>query len=132
MKLLLDTHTFLWFAGRQQYVNLPQATSEILEDSTNSLILSYASVWELSIKASIGKLKLTESAANLVRFQQARTRLQLLPLELDHFEFLERLPVHHKDPFDRLLIAQAQAENLTIVGVDTAFDLYDVKRLWLT
>lgn len=132
MRLLLDTHTFLWFAGRQQYVNLPPATSEILEDNTNLLFLSYASVWELSIKASIGKLQLTESVADLVRFQQARTRLQLLPLELDHLELFERLPFHHKDPFDRLLIAQAQAENLTIIGIDTAFDSYGVKRLWLT
>lgn len=109
---------------------MPQATREILEDGANTLFLSYASVWELVIKVSIGKMQLTEPVAELVRFQQAKTGLQLLPLSLAHLELIELLPFHHKDPFDRLLIAQAQVEGLTVVGVDAAFDAYGVSRLW--
>lgn len=131
MNLLLDTHTFLWFAGRQQAALLPQATKEVLEDGANTLFLSYASIWELAIKVSIGKMQLTESVADLVRFQQASSGLQLLPLALAHLDLIERLPFHHKDPFDRLLIAQAQVEGLTVVGADAAFDAYGVNRLWL-
>ena len=132
MKLLLDTHSFLWAAGRQQFALLPQATKDVLEDGTNTLLLSVASIWELAIKASLGKLQLSESVADLVRFQQANSGIQLLPITLTHIELVETLPFHHKDPFDRLLIAQAQAENLTIVSIDAAFDPYGVKRLWLT
>ena len=131
MNLLLDTHTFLWFAGRQQYTLLPDATREILEDENNSLFLSYASIWELTIKVSIGKMKLTETISDLVIFQQTRIDLHLLPFQLKHFDLIERLPFHHKDPFDRLLIAQAQVEGLTIVGIDAVFDQYGVNRIWL-
>jgi PIN domain nuclease of toxin-antitoxin system len=132
VKLLLDTHTFLWFAGRQQYALLPQATRDVLEDGANSLFLSYASIWELAIKVSIGKLQLSEPVADLVRFQQTQTGLQLLPYQLHQLDLLERLPFHHNDPFDRMLIAQALAEGMTVVGVDAAFDRYGVNRLWLT
>lgn len=132
MKLLLDTHTFLWFAGRQQYALLPQATKDVLEDEANELFLSYASIWELAIKVSIGKMQLTEPVADLVRFQQAKIGLQLLPFQLAHLDVIESMPFHHKDPFDRLLIAQAQVEALTVVGVDAAFDAYGVNRLWLS
>ncbi len=132
MNLLLDTHTFLWFAGRQQYALLPSATRDVLEDGANALYLSYASVWEIAIKVSIGKLQLTEPVTDLVRFQQAKIGLQLLPFKLDHLDQVERLPFHHKDPFDRLLIAQAQVEGFTVVSIDAAFDRYGVNRLWLT
>jgi PIN domain nuclease of toxin-antitoxin system len=132
VKLLLDTHTFLWATGRQQFALLPQATKEVLEDGTNTLLLSVASIWELAIKISIGKLQLRESVSDLVRFQQANSSIQLLAITLAHIELIETMPFHHKDPFDRLLIAQAQVENLTVVSVDSAFDPYGVKRLWLT
>jgi PIN domain nuclease of toxin-antitoxin system len=131
VRLLLDTHTFLWAAGRQQFALLPQATKEVLEDGTTTLLLSVVSIWELAIKTSLGKLQLSESVADLVRFQQANSGIQLLPITLAHIELVEMLPFHHKDPFDRLLIAQAQVENLTVVSIDAAFDPYGVKRLWL-
>ena len=132
MNLLLDTHTFLWFAGRQQYALLPTATRDVLEDRANTLSLSYASVWEIAIKISVGKLQLTEPVTDLVRFQQAKIDLQLLPFKIDHLDLVERLPFHHKDPFDRLLIVQAQVEGFTVVSIDAAFDRYGVNRLWLT
>lgn len=132
MNLLLDTHTFLWVAGRQQFALLPQATKEVLEDGANTLWLSLASVWELAIKVSTGKLQLKEPVTDLIQFQQNHSGIRLLPISLAHLALIETLPFHHKDPFDRLLIAQAQAENMRIVSVDTAFDLYSVSRLWLT
>lgn len=132
MKLLLDTHTFLWFADRQQYALLPQPTKDLLEDQAHTLYLSYASAWEIAIKVSIGKMTLTESVADLIRFQQSKIDLQLLPFELAHLDLIERLPFHHNDPFDRMLIAQAQIEGMTVVGVDAAFDRYGIQRLWLT
>jgi PIN domain nuclease of toxin-antitoxin system len=132
VKLLLDTHTFLWFAGRQQAALLPQATREVLEDGTHDLFLSLASVWELAIKVSIGKMQLTEPVADLVRFHQSNSGIQLQPITIAHLDLIERLPFHHKDPFDRLLIAQSLVENLTVVSIDAAFDRYGVNRLWLT
>lgn len=132
MNLLLDTHTFLWVAGRQQFALLPQATKEMLEDGANTLWLSLASVWELSIKVSTGKLQLKEPVTDLVQFQQSQSGIRLLPITLAHLELIETLPFHHKDPFDRLLIAQAQAENLTVISIDSTFDLYGIKRLRLT
>ena len=77
-------------------------------------------------------MQLTESVADLVRFQQAKTGLQLLPFHLTHLDLIEHLPFHHNDPFDRMLIAQAQIEGMMVVGVDAAFDRYGVNRLWLT
>ena len=132
MNLLLDTHTFLWVAGRQQSALLPKATREILEDGANTLWLSLASVWELSIKVSTGKLQLTEPVIDLVQFQQAQSGIQILPITLAHLDLIETLPFHHRDPFDRLLIAQAKAENLILVSVDAAFDPYGINRFWLT
>jgi PIN domain nuclease of toxin-antitoxin system len=132
VNLLLDTHTFLWVSGRQQFVLLPQAAKEVLEDGANMLWLSLASVWELSIKVSTGKLQLKEPVTDLVQFQQNQSGIRLLPITLAHLELIETLPFHHKDPFDRLLIAQIQTENLAIVSIDAAFDSYGVKRLWLT
>lgn len=132
MNLLLDTHTFLWFAGRQQSTLLPVATREVLEDGANTLLLSLASIWELAIKVSIGKMQLTESVADLVRFHQINSGIQLQPIAITHLDLIERLPFHHKDPFDRLLIAQSLVENLAIVSIDAAFDRYGVNRLWLT
>ena len=132
MNLLLDTHTFLWFAGRQQYALLPQATRDVLEDGANTLYLSYASAWEIAIKVSIGKMQLAEPVADLVRSQQAQIDLQLLPFQLAHIDLVERLPFHHKDPFDRLLIAQTLVEGFSIVSIDAAFDAYGVNRIWLT
>lgn len=132
MKLLLDTQAFLWFAGQQQSAKLPAATRQLLEDSNNILLLSLASVWEMAIKASTGKLELAEPVGQLVRFQMRANDIQLLPITLPQLDLIETLPLHHKDPFDRLLIAQAQVEQLPIVSVDPALDDYGVKRIWLT
>jgi PIN domain nuclease of toxin-antitoxin system len=129
MKLLLDTHTFIWFVFNAP--EMPAATRDLLEDAASELYFSHASVWEMAIKVSIGKLSFSTKVTDLVSHQAQQDDIQLLPTRLAHLELIETMPLHHKDPFDRLLIAQAQVENLTVVGVDAAFDPYGVKRLWL-
>lgn len=131
MNLLLDTHTFLWFAIDSLGHNLPKPTRELLEAQGHNLYLSCASPWETAIKVSVGKLNLPQPIRQIVQTEISNNNLNLLDIKLDHLDLLERLPFHHKDPFDRLLIAQAQMENLTIVGIDTAFDQYGVNRIWL-
>jgi len=131
MKLLLDTHTFLWFAGREQSANLPPATKDLLEDENNTVFLSLASVWELTIKVSIGKIKLEEPVKTLVEFHIVNNGIRLLPLSLEHIDWIETMPFHHKDPFDRMLAAQGRVENISIVSLDAALDRYSVNRIWL-
>lgn len=132
MNLLLDTHTFLWFADRNQSAHLPGATTSLLEDANNAVFLSLASVWEIAIKVSIGKLQLKAPVTKVVAALISSNTIEVLPITLAHLDLIETLPFHHKDPFDRLLIAQAQVEQLPIVSVDPALDDYGVNRVWLT
>ena len=113
MKLLLDTHTFLWIATAPAY--LSPAARVACQDRNNLLILSTVSVWELQIKVQIGKLTLAVPLVTLIRNQQTVNGVQTLPVELSHVPALDSLPLHHKDPFDRLLIAQAHIEGATMV-----------------
>ncbi|MDX2029297.1 MAG: type II toxin-antitoxin system VapC family toxin [Blastocatellia bacterium] len=131
MNLLLDTHTFLWFADEQQSANLPEPTKDLLIDGRNALFISPASVWEMAIKVSIGKLKLTEPATRLVEFHLANNSIRLLPVRLSHYSCIETLPLHHRDPFDRLLVSHALIDGLPIVSIDNAFDQYGIERVWL-
>lgn len=132
MNLLLDTHTFLWFAIASLGGNLPEPTRELLEERSNRLYLSCVSPWEAAIKISIGKLQLPQPIRQIVQTEIRDNGLILLDIKLAHLDLIERLPFHHKDPFDRLLIAQAQIEGFVIVSVDAAFDAYAANRLWLT
>lgn len=129
MRLLLDTHTFIWFTFNAP--ELPPATRKLLENGANELFFSDVSVWEMSIKVSIGKLHFSTNVTDLVSQQMKKDDLQRLPIEYPHLSLIEILPLHHKDPFDRLLIAQAQVENLSIISIDAAFDRYNITRLWL-
>lgn len=128
MKLLLDTHTFLWFTGN--HPQLSTTARDLLEDGDNDLWLSVVSLWEIAIKMSIGKLALKRDFASLIPEEMAANGIQRLTMELPHLSTLIALPLHHRDPFDRLIIAQAMAENLPIVSIDAKFDAYPVKRLW--
>ena len=127
MRLLLDTHIFIWWAEDPD--SLSSTALSALEDESNELVLSIASAWEMQIKIQIGKLKLSRSLQGLIASQQQANDLQLLPVEFDHVLALGHLPLHHKDPFDRLIIAQAIAEGMTLVSVDTEFPAYPVKLL---
>lgn len=130
MKLLLDTHTFLWFVYNSP--ELPTPTRELLEDEATELLFSVASVWEMSIKATTGKLTLMDRADRFVANQLIKDDINLLPITLAHVGLVQELPLHHRDPFDRLLIAQTAVERIDIVSADSIFDQYPIRRLWLT
>ncbi len=128
MNLLLDTHTFLWFIAGDS--SLSQTARSAIEDVDNNRYLSAASLWEIAIKISIGKFVLDEPFAVLIPDQLAKNRIELLNISVAHTAMVTSMPFHHRDPFDRLIAAQAKIEQLTLVSVDAAFDAYDVTRLW--
>jgi len=128
MKLLLDTHTFLWFIMGN--TNLSANARAFIEDQANGKYVSVASLWELAIKISIGKLSLSAPFDTLMSQQLSVNGFELLNLEIAHAAALINLPFHHRDPFDRLLIAQAIIEQMKIVSIDPAFDAYQAARLW--
>lgn len=128
MKVLIDTHVFIWWTSDQ--TNLSPYVSNLLTDANTKAILSIASIWEMQIKSSLGKLTFKTALQELIEDEVKRNQIKLLPIDLSHIYALSNLPNHHKDPFDRLLIAQAINEGLTIVSIDEKFDSYNVERLW--
>jgi PIN domain nuclease of toxin-antitoxin system len=128
LKILLDTHTFLWFITNDK--NLSSLAREIIEDSDNDRLISIASIWEIAIKSSLGKLKLKEPFPKLIPAQLKMNLIELLHIKISHLSLVSTLPFHHRDPFDRLIIAQSLIEDLPIVSVDTQFDDYGVERIW--
>ncbi len=128
MNLLLDTHTFLWFIMGNH--NLSVAARALIEDATNEKFLSVASLWEVAIKLSIGKLTLSAPFDVLIPQQLSLNGIELLDIKTGHAAVVTTLPFHHRDPFDRLLIAQAMVEKMPIVSNDAAFNAYSVNRLW--
>jgi PIN domain nuclease of toxin-antitoxin system len=127
MKLLLDTHTFLWFIDDNP--RLSERAKSLLESDAD-LLLSIASLWELAIKTSLGKLSLVQPFDIFLSQQLINNGIEMLPVALTHLNIVSTLPFHHRDPFDRPLIAQAMVEQLPIVSADTGFDAYSVNRLW--
>ena len=128
MKLLLDTHPLLWFyLGDAQLSPVAQAA---IVDPANSKSVSPASFWEIAIKVSLGKYKLNESYDDFIQHAIFDNGFDVLAIEPRHTAPLVTLPYHHKDPFDRLMIAQAIVEGISIVGADTMFDNYGVTRIW--
>jgi PIN domain nuclease of toxin-antitoxin system len=125
MKLLLDTHAFIWWANEPE--KLSPAALAACQGQANILLLSVASVWEMQIKIQLGKLKLSAGLHALVESQRRTNNLQVLAVELSHVLGLEALPAGHKDPFDRLLISQAIAEDATLISADQVFSRYPVK-----
>ena len=119
-RILLDTHTFIWLD--LEPVKLSIDCQNLLLDRENILLLSLASVWEMQIKYQLGKLTLRLPLPNLIAEQQQANSIQILPIELNHIWALDRLANHHRDPFDRLLIAQAIAEDVPILSDDGLFD----------
>ncbi len=128
MNLLLDTHTYLWFiVGNNR---LSDVARSAIEDAGNQKFISVASLWEITIKHRLGKLQLKTDLQKVLTDHVVANGFELLPLDVDHFLELNKLPMHHRDPFDRLLIAQAVANKLTVCSVDTVFSKYDVELLW--
>jgi PIN domain nuclease of toxin-antitoxin system len=130
LKYLLDTHTLIWYA-----TDAPQLSATaraLIEDPNNDILISPASIWEIAIKVSIGKLALNRAYKDFLDLCLGSRGFQLLPVEPSHTTIVSSLPFppRHKDPFDRLLIAQAIIESIPIVSVDLAFDSYAVQRIW--
>jgi len=128
MNLLLDTHTFLWFIVGDS--SLSQTARSAIEDVNNNRYLSVASLWEIAIKVSIGKFLLDEPFEILIPDQLAKNRIELLNISIAHAAMVASMPFHHRDPFDRLIAAQAKIEQFTLVSRDAAFNAYNAIRLW--
>ena len=128
MKLLLDTHTFIWWDSDP--AKLPTQVLALCRDRANMVLLSVASAWEMQIKLQLGKLRLNLPLAEVIESQQQSNDIELLPITLTHVLALQDLPAHHRDPFDRLLVAQANAEDAVLVSGDPIFAKYPVKLLW--
>ncbi len=128
MRFLLDTHALLWFIGGDS--RLSTRARAAIEDINNTRLFSIACLWELGIKVSAGKLNLSQPFKEFVTGQLSINSIMLLDVEPDHINEVVALPYHHRDPFDRLLIAQAIVEQIPIVSVDSIFDSYPITRLW--
>jgi PIN domain nuclease of toxin-antitoxin system len=128
VRLLLDTHTLLWcFNGAR---SLSSPARRLIEDGGNEILVSAASAWEIATKVRLGKLPTGEELIASFDRYLAQLGCDALPISLEHALRAGKLPGEHRDPFDRMLIAQAQAENLPIVSNDRIFDVYAVHRIW--
>jgi PIN domain nuclease of toxin-antitoxin system len=127
MKILLDTHALLWFLNGDRNIS-DRAVNEILSEE-NEVLISIASLWEISIKFSLGKISIDGGFKHVVNLIHGN-RFHLLPITTDHVIKVASLPFLHRDPFERLIIAQAMVENITILTRDPDFAGYRVKVLW--
>lgn len=126
-RFLLDTHTVIWLLEDESLI--PQTTLDHLKSKSNPLLVSIVSFWEMAIKVSTGKLGLAQS----IEAMEATLKQQggrILPVTMPHLLPIQTLPFHHRDPFDRLLIAQAMTENLTLISRDPKFSSYPINTLW--
>lgn len=131
MQYLIDTHIFIWFI--QNSPNLNQTARNLIEDSQNKILISIASLWEISIKNSIGKLNLVKGFDAMADYLNDNS-IEVLPINFAHTVENNKLPFHHRDPFDRIIIAQAIVENIDFISADAVFDEYlkekSIARIW--
>jgi PIN domain nuclease of toxin-antitoxin system len=128
LRILLDTHTFLWFV-----LDDPRLSSQarlVVEEPSGEVLISPASYWEIAIKISVGKYRLHDSYETFWRKGMDDNSFGVLPIDLSHTSRLLSMPHHHRDPFDRLLGAQALVEGIPLVSFDPSFDAYGIKRIW--
>ncbi len=128
MKLLLDSHAVIWWVDQHEL--LSSLAYDAIEEPKNDLLVSAATIWEISIKVGIGKLKLSQPYRDWMNHAITSLRATTLPITVEYADIQASLPPYHGDPFDRLLIAQSRSENLTLVSSDSTFDSYGVNRLW--
>lgn len=128
MKLLLDTHALIWLISGDN--RLGEQAKEAFLNSDNKLYFSKASLWEMTIKISLGKLVLSENWLAAIEKEMISNGIQWLEIEIDHCKTLADLPFHHRDPFDRLLISQAISEAMTIISIDSQFSHYPLDIIW--
>lgn len=127
MRILLDTHALIWH--REGSDRLSPTAGRMIADSMNQVVISIASLWEMSIKRSLGKLPTLDSPVEILAIYQ-RVGAKLLPVSTEHVMAVESLPWHHRDPFDRMLIAQAKTEKIVLITKDPIFSQYDVDQIW--
>lgn len=127
MNYLIDTHTFLWAISEDD--QLSDTAKDLIEQVENTIYLSIASLWEMSIKISINKLELEEAFETLVPRELYNFNIQLM-IDIEHLVTLSSLPLHHRDPFDRLIISQSLIEKLPIISRDEKFYHYDINQIW--
>jgi PIN domain nuclease of toxin-antitoxin system len=128
MRVILDTNSFLWFISGNE--KLSNAAKIFISDFNNELILSTASLWEIAIKISIGKLELSQPYDKFIPQQLEENDIAILPITLKHLTKLIDLSFKHRDPFDRLIIAQALSEDLPVISSDIMFSEYPIKLIW--
>lgn len=128
VRYLLDTHTLLWFIAEDKQIS--SSGQRLILDSSSEIFISTASLWEIAIKINIGKLALNKPFEQSFPDELDSHGIEILDITVDTLVQLTTLPLHHRDPFDRLIIAQAIVEGIPIISKDEAFDLYDVKREW--
>ena len=128
MKLLIDTHALIWYVDQAHL--LSSATHAAITDPSNDLLLSSGSIWEIAIKVGLKKLTLSKSYRAWIEKAIADLGLSILPITVEHADAQAVLPNYHKDPFDRLLVAQAQVEGVPLVSFDAIVDPYGITRLW--
>jgi PIN domain nuclease of toxin-antitoxin system len=128
MKVLVDTHAWIWFAIGDS--NLSAAARSIIEDPNNEKLISPASYWEIAIKISIGKFATSKPYDQFVQHAITGQGFSILPILPSHTLALISLPFHHRDPFDRLLVAQSLVEQIPLVSIDAKLDAYSIQRLW--
>jgi PIN domain nuclease of toxin-antitoxin system len=128
MRALIDTSTFLWFISDSD--KLSRNARRFIADMENDLVLSVASLWEIAIKTSLGKLELLLPFSRLIPEQLEQNVITVLPIGVSHLSGIIDLPFHHRDPFDRLIIAQSLAEQLPVITKDAAFSQYPIQLIW--
>jgi PIN domain nuclease of toxin-antitoxin system len=129
MRFLLDTHTWLWAVSAPE--RLRHEGAKLIEDAANTVVFSAVSALEIAIKVSLGKLKLPVPASDFVSSRVDALGMAVLPVYVTHALRVASLPQHHKDPFDRLLVAQCQIERLPLMTADTALTAYDIEIIWI-
>jgi PIN domain nuclease of toxin-antitoxin system len=128
MRYLLDTHAFLWIVREDN--RLTDEVRDIFSDSTTEILLSVVSIWEMAIKIRLGKLEIEGRLGRFIDKHAIGNNVRLLNVSEEHVLPLEKLPLHHRDPFDRLLVCQSKEEKLPILSSDKIFDNYRIKRIW--
>jgi PIN domain nuclease of toxin-antitoxin system len=128
VRVLIDSHCVIWAVDDPS--RLSAAAVNALQDSANELLLSAATIWEIAIKAGLGRLSLSMPYRQWMERAIADLGLTVVPISVDYADAQAQLPWHHRDPFDRLLAAQAQVENVSLVSGDAMFDRYGVERIW--
>ncbi len=128
MKVLLDTHAFLWLISGDD--RLSETAKKTFLDSGNILFFSAVSLWEICIKMSLGKLSLNRGWLKTIQDEMHVNTIQWLSIEMPHCVELTHLPFHHRDPFDRMLVAQAMVENMHLLSRDNRLSSYEIKRIW--